>query len=393
MLNFRTLGGLTTSYFLEKQAVVIDFGHAYTKVGFATECRPRHVFPSPEIRAWRRKGPSLSTTASEEEWIDILDRLMSKVFFYYLSVSPKDRRVVVCDAARAPTQFRSALVHVLFRRLGVPAVSFVADLVLPLYLTGLSSGVVIDCGFEAARVMPTFAGVPILSALSAASCGGRRAHRRLGRCLNARLPADVGREWLGEAAVLEDVAVRTGYVACTLPAASPGEPALSLKTDKAMAYAPPGREPLDVPAECRWEPFEVFFDGGGGNGGETAEEDDECEACSCSSLPEAFIRTLSRCPVDVRAAVVQNVVICGGCAALRGMLPRLALELRAALQREPRMASLAGRLLITPLDFAPVSAVWTGGAVFAALEGVGDYTKEDYDRGNPLPDWAREGFV
>uniref|UniRef100_A0A7S4Q439 Actin-related protein 8 n=1 Tax=Alexandrium monilatum TaxID=311494 RepID=A0A7S4Q439_9DINO len=394
-LPYRGLG-LGSSYFIEKQAVVIDFGQAYTKVGFAMESRPRHIFASPELRTLQRQGCSLSTTAGVDQWIDILDRLLNRVFFYYLSVSPKDRRVVICDPVRVPSQFRSALVHVLFKRLSVPAVSFVADLVMPLYLTGLHSGLVIDCGHEAARVMATFAGVPIISALTAAACGGRRAHRRLGRCLHARLPEAARGPWLEEDAVLEDIAVRTGYVACTIPAANAGEPSLSLKTDKAMPFKPPGGDLLQVPPECRWEPFEVFFSAEGTDTGDpTVVDDDETldEYCSCSSIPEAFVETIARLPTDVRSFVVQNVVVCGGCAALRGLLPRLALELHVALERDSRTAALAQRLLITPLDFPPVSAVWTGGAIFATLEGVTDYTREDYDKGQPLPDWAREGYI
>lgn len=60
------------------------------------------------------------------------------------------------------------------------------------------------------------------------------------------------------------------------------------------------------------------------------------------------------CPIDVRPAVVQNVVVVGGCATIRGVLPRLAVELQGALKRGERTAAMAAMLRFTPLDFPPV---------------------------------------
>eukprot|EP00439_Symbiodinium_sp_Y106_P044090 s75_g5.t1 len=45
------MGGLGrgASFFAEKQAVVLNFGHSYTKVGLAAESRPRAIFKTPEL--------------------------------------------------------------------------------------------------------------------------------------------------------------------------------------------------------------------------------------------------------------------------------------------------------------------------------------------------------
>jgi len=421
LLSFRSLGGLSTSYFLEKQAVVLDFGCAYTKVGFATESRPRQIFPTPEIGASRQgvgRGGFLSFTLSEEEWIDVLDKLLTRIFFHYLSVSPKDRRVVVCDQVYSPAPFRRALAFVLFKRLVVPSVSFVTDLVLPLYLTGLSSGIVVDCGHTSSRVLATFAGVPVLSAFGEAAAGGRHIQCRLRKLLRKSLPAtqaSIAAKWIDNSDVVADLAVRACYVTCTVPTTKHG-PEIVLKSDLAMPFMADSHNSVDIPAECRWRPTEVLFDTQDGKDlGEEQEEEQEVQeglealaslegvegvsgqrrnaAECCSSVPEAFCQALERCPIDVRAAVVQNVVVCGGCAALRGLLPRLAMELRDALRARPRMAALAERLRFTPLDFSPVAAVWTGGAVFGALDGAGDLSREDYEKGKPLPDWASGGFM
>lgn len=367
--GYRGLGALSTSFFLEKQAVVIDFGKAYTKVGFATESRPRHIVPSPELRGRRRTG-SLSKTYSEAEWIDMLDRLLSKIYFHYLSVSPKERRVVICDPYYSCVQFRSALAFVLFKRMFVPSAAFVVDLVLPLYLSGLSSGLVIDCGYDSARVLATFAGVPVLSAFSDAACGGRHILAELAQSLKASLSLDSQEaSWLEEERLLEDLMVRGCYVACDVLRGEEHDEH-HLKTSAPISFAAPGQPVLQIPETCRRQPAERMF-----RGPQTESEGDV--QYSCLTIPEACVRTLERCPLDVRAAVVQNIVVCGGCASLRGMLLRLALELQSALRKHPKLAPLAEKLLFTPLDFSPVcdvdwrSGIWlAGGRLRLQLRGL-----------------------
>ena len=85
------LGGFgRTSFFAEKQAVVLCFGEAYTKVGLAgatrvssdraqsaKESRPRAIFHSPELRQ-RHLATEVSTSLSEAEWRQLLTDLMNR---------------------------------------------------------------------------------------------------------------------------------------------------------------------------------------------------------------------------------------------------------------------------------------------------------------------------
>lgn len=395
VLAYQGLGGRSTSFFLEKQAVVIDFGRSCTKVGFATESRPRHIVPSPQLRAWGQRNKNLTTTLSQDEWVDILDRLLSQIFFHYLNVSPKERRVVLCDSIYSSTQFRNAVALVLFKRLTVPSVAFVVNLTLPLYLTGLSSGIVIDIGYDSTRVLATFAGVPVLSAFSTARGGGQLIGARLQKCIKANLPPGSRTQWLDDPWELEDLMARICYVACDISEKEPEdeEPVtLKLRSGHAASYTSASGEIVSIPEVCRWQPAEVLFkEGADENDGEDPDEDGDCT--SCATIPEAFAQLVERCPVDVRAAAVQNIVVCGGCAALKGLLPRLAVEVRAEMRRRPHLRRLAEHLLFTPLDFHPMCAVWTGGAVCGSLEGSHDYSASSYAQSQPLPDWARDGFV
>ncbi|CAK0815732.1 unnamed protein product [Prorocentrum cordatum] len=215
MLGVRTTTALGTSFFLEKQAVVIDFGGLCTKVGFATESRPRHIVSTPQLRVAPPPGRGVTSGPSEEQWVEILDRLLSQIYFHYLSVNPKERRVVICDPVNqaVPTRSHFRALQAAFGAFGGlrlrPDVAALPD--------GLEHGD--PTRFESTRLLATFAGVPVISAFSTARGGGRLIGARLRRRLLSELPAGApSQEWLDNPWELQDLVARTCYVACDISA-------------------------------------------------------------------------------------------------------------------------------------------------------------------------------
>eukprot|EP00928_Gymnodinium_smaydae_P071724 TRINITY_DN55228_c0_g1_i1.p1 TRINITY_DN55228_c0_g1~~TRINITY_DN55228_c0_g1_i1.p1 ORF type:complete len:556 (+),score=139.01 TRINITY_DN55228_c0_g1_i1:79-1668(+) len=390
--NVRKAGaGGAGGYFVEKQALVIDFGHSLTKVGFAGEHRPRAFIPNPELVQRRRVSASLVSTASKNEWIEVLDGFLNVIFFHYLGVSPKDRRVIVCDSMASAASFREALAFVCFKRFASTALSLPLGLSMPLYLTGLSSGIVVDCGFDCARIFVTCAGVPIVSSYATARCGGRHLTVLLRKALREE---SFPEELLADDEAMEELKAQACYARCDIPAA-PGRGAVKLQSEVVATF----RE-ASVPAKCRWEPLECLFSASSTAAEtlltEAASDDDAlAERAEYRSIPEAFVETLQRLDADARALVVQNIVICGGVAMLPGVLLRLPVEIRDTLlaHDSTSLKFLASKLRFTPLDFPSVAAVWTGAAVHAMLEGLPEYTANEFNHGAPLPDWATDGYV
>mmetsp|Transcript_50103 Transcript_50103/g.106570 ORF Transcript_50103/g.106570 Transcript_50103/m.106570 type:complete len:509 (+) Transcript_50103:197-1723(+) len=397
---YRSLGGMSNSFFLEKQGVVIEFGTAFTKVGFAAEASPRHIIPTPELNVSNRSGSAVSSTLLEAEWIDILERLLQKIFFHYLSVSPKDRRVIVAEPVFAPTHFRNALAYCLFKRYNVPSASFVIDLVMPLYLTGLHSGLVIDCGHTSSRVLATLAGVPVITAFRTADGGGHRIARTLAASIKAAAATNpketvLASKILQTPKLAQDVMVQCCYATFSSPAGD-GLPEINFKSENSVnVVVEKGGETITVPAASRWQCCEhLFKDIPNKSEHEQLLIDEGCaDIGACDSLVEAIVQCLENCPTDVRAAVIQNVLVVGGCASIRGLLPRLALECRAALSKIPAMATIADRIRFTPLDHTPVTAVWVGASILAHIDGGADISLSDYMEGKRLPDWSRDGFL
>lgn len=186
------------SYLDRQLAFVIDFGHAITKLGFASEYRPRHFIATPELQPIKRPSeispigwqysaldedvpeelvdridsldftvekdgqkvpvqPKESTICcgrSTEDWLKILHPLLSKIFLHYLKSPPKERRVIILDNTLSSRHFRDALTQVLFSRFHIAAVCFLPAQMAPLYLTCSYTGLVVDCGYETTRILP-----------------------------------------------------------------------------------------------------------------------------------------------------------------------------------------------------------------------------------------------
>ncbi|CAE7662657.1 ACTI, partial [Symbiodinium microadriaticum] len=86
--------------------------------------------------------------------------------------------------------------------------------------------------------------------------------------------------------------------------------------------------------------------------------------------------SISRCELDVRKNLLSNVVLSGGCTMFPGFSERLSKELRA-------LAPVAAQCDIRVLKSRDqISAVWTGGQVFASLREMQEelwMSIDDYD--------------
>ena len=87
---------------------------------------------------------------------DELEEFLNTLFYHHLQASPKAQRVVICESMLTPRPFMESIAEVLFERFEVGPVYFLLSNLLPLYCTGLHSGMVVDVGFCGAQIA-TFA--------------------------------------------------------------------------------------------------------------------------------------------------------------------------------------------------------------------------------------------
>ena len=120
----------------EKNPVVLDIGWFSTKCGYAGESSPRCVIPSKVGDTWIH-----STTEDKDKLHSLLVDFVHHVYFKWLLVNPKDRRVVIVENLLGSASFKDTLAQVLFKHYEVSSVLFVPSHLVALFTLGVGTGV------------------------------------------------------------------------------------------------------------------------------------------------------------------------------------------------------------------------------------------------------------
>ncbi|ESS30121.1 actin-like protein ALP4 [Toxoplasma gondii GAB2-2007-GAL-DOM2] len=403
--NFASAATPEDFIFFEQLPLVLDLGTAFIKAGLGGEPEPQCVFRAGRPSELEENGkliPSIyvkQTAAETHEALKCRLRIaLDDLFFRRLSIQPRDRAFVLCEGLMKNSSEKAALVELLFEIYDVPSISFIPDLVSPLYCCGVDTGIVVDVGYQDTRVLATVLGCPYLRSLTAAGVGGASVDRELRQLLRASFanePAAVSLVESLSPEQIEEIKVTCCYVAFDLQEAASqrekrdakrreaaGETVEfaqvesgveAFKSEKAIQFRVNKDTILTISPECRWKACEVLFGAADG---------------AISSIQEAIVESIRKCPFEMRRLIVQNILLCGGTTQFRGFTTRLAVELEAHLAEEPKLQTLRRFVQFGVPCFAPLLRAWTGGSMHAGLEGRQEYTKTEYERGVPVPDWT-----
>jgi actin-related protein 10 len=256
-------------------------------------------------------------------------------------LDPKSRKVIISEDPLLPYRIKEAICRVLFTYFQIPSITFLSAQVLALASTGLRTGLVIDIGWHTTRVLPVK--LPVLSSLtqiyelrplnpfvqvSPLACAAL--HSRLGYLLARHTTPPLSN--LSFSAI-QDFLLRGVHLLPT-PPIYPDKLTNGLisNDDLPTIY---GRNPsssvqwfvaarkldVEVPTWICTRAAELFFEGD--RTGVFADNDEVGLATSTSSC-------LLRLPKDVRAKVMQAIVVVGGGATIPGLRSRLQSSLETA---------------------------------------------------------------
>ncbi|XP_039760271.1 actin-related protein 10 [Pararge aegeria] len=347
----------------EKQAVVLDLGTDYTKFGFTGEAAPRCIIPSEYWCAAERRHKRVYDYKDVEELYDNLVHMLHILYFRHVLVNPKERKVVVVESLFTPTQFRETLAKVLFLHYEVSGVLWADSPRLCALTLGAPVVLVVSLGAEEAEAVAVVHGCPVLRAMQSAALGARAVQRELAALLardRAAAPPP--------ARALEDIAVR----ACFVPGRARAQ-ALRQGAEPARgaAYSRAGCS-LHVSGAARELAAEPLF-----------ARDNEM-----ASLPDIILQCIVQCPIDARRALAENILVCGGGAALPGLRARLAQELRHLAALPPYCERVRADFRFHSAPAPPNAVAWLGGALAGAADGGARALARDaYLRAPRLRDW------
>lgn len=234
----------------DKQAVILDIGEAYTKIGFAGEAAPRHIIPSTlkklygstlkEIKVWQ-------SNADEDELYENLKGFLHQIYFKYLLVNPKERKVVVSESILSPNKLRKNLAKVLFSHFNVVSVMFAPSHLLALFTVGVPSALVIDCGYSETLIVPIYEHTPILAAIESFQVAGKALHKHLHDQLLQSTGKDI------EEKIVENIKVTSCFVGRHKEAPERIPPSVDCSIGKGIN--------IKIDGKLKAHTFDLLFDG------------------------------------------------------------------------------------------------------------------------------------
>lgn len=389
----------------DKQAVIIDIGSMFTKVGFAGEYSPRHIIrseiveysdgvmksiPILEIERYEEEEKKLSKEkkltdfkeislnadveeVKKEKKFKFFKDFFHMLYFKYLLVNPKERRVVICESMFKSINTRNVIADVLFKHFHIVSIVFVPSHLLALYACGVTTGLVVDCGYLETSVVPIYEQVPVLKAIEYVNLAGKAIHKNINNEIMSNCLVQVGceekpakdcLEGISEA-VLEDIKIRCCFVGrqnCDLTAAP-------------VKYPLDGNKTIYLDGKMRSHAFDLFFE----------ENDEEV------SIPTCICDAILNSPIDCRKELAENIILIGGGVMSDGFASRLMSELKAVLKSDRYnnklfLNKIGFRKPLMPANYC----AWQGGALFGALEILSDrsISRERYHVNPLLPDWS-----
>ncbi|KAK8743601.1 hypothetical protein OTU49_001153 [Cherax quadricarinatus] len=258
---------------------------------------------------------------------------------------------------------------------------------------GVTTGLVVDMGYQETTVVPVYENVPILYTWQALPLGGKAIHSSLNELLldRALILGEDGKEQRLSAVkqklsdkVLEDIKVRTCFVT-TLERSGRVQ---SNKYDRSVEPPPPapsvqypmsGSSILTIPGTVREMATEVLFE---------MDED-------LLTLPSMILNALRQCPIDTRQALAGNLVFIGGTASVKGMKHRILSEVQALVSSPPFMDLL--KLNSFKVHQPPAKdnyVAWLGGAILGGTEAVvlRSLPRDQYILNDTVPDWCNLAY-
>ena len=200
--------------------IVIDTGSSLTKVGYSGEDSPRARFAT-VVGANTEKGAAnlnASSVSSDpvgdddklyyagdavfedkerrqklaltkpvhrtvvQDW-DALENLWEWSFTEELNVDPESFPVLLMDSVLEPKKSREMMAKIMFEKFNVKSFYVASEAVLSLFSSGVTSGLVLECGDEISRAVPIFEGFALRHAVSTSRLASRNAYGHFGKAL------------------------------------------------------------------------------------------------------------------------------------------------------------------------------------------------------------------
>ena len=368
---------------MRKDIVVADVGSGCMKIGFAGSRTPEHVFPTmlgtpvAGKRVFGLRGLLKVVRPVVRGRVKSWDamRLLWDFSFSLLDIKPSSCKVLVTEPLFNTKKDREKLAEIMFEYFNVRGLYIAEQPVLSFYAHGSETGLIVDIGHGLTQVAPIYEGFAVPRAARVAPLGGGDITLFLVRLLLKRgynLAGSVGFE------IAKDIKERMCYIALDPEAEAKkmgyaleeeyyrGLPEKEREISKKGLYRLSDGTLLKLGEELFMAP-EVLFR-------------PSLMRLDAKPLPNLILDSIFSCDIDQRAALLKNIILCGGTSLLKGLDKRLEKEMKAILAKK--------KLKVKPKVVAPRMRefyAWIGASKFALALEAGKLwiTERDYREAGP----------
>jgi actin-related protein 10 len=349
---------------LEIQPIVLDIGMDYTKMGFSKDPIPRVVLKTPLSisRTIRDKQAFGITTLADiiqdnEKLMLDIEEFLKEVFTLHGMIDTKGHTICICEQLLFPRSFTQSLATVLFTKYQFSSVYFFLSDTLPLYTTGLNSGLIIDCGFIHTSVAAVIHTIFSIEGMSHSYFGSAKLEHKI-------------IEYLKEDNVDHHDLITTELVQQVIPkilkVLSRKQFESFFKSDenitkmkaKLLSLENLGEEYKDLSISYHTvvASMEVFFD--------------QHERSENINLAWMICNSLLNMSLTNRILAIQNLILTGGVFMIPGIKKRLIEEIHYTIDHIPRyqeLRSLKEVLKIERSVYPPNIQTWIGASLLSCL--------------------------
>ncbi|KAK9331671.1 actin-domain-containing protein [Lipomyces starkeyi] len=293
--------------------VILDIGARGIRAGIAGLERPvceLPIGPDPRGRIKTRELWDLDMRNTKMEDVrDILQAILRDVYYKYLLLDGKSRKVVILENPMMTLQLKKAIAFVLFNYFQSISVTYMLSPVCSMLAAGARTALVVDMGWHETTVTPIYDYKPLLSAVKSTLRAGKRLHDLVSGALKEF--TDV----LPSFDEVEEFIARAMY--CTridTITSSTSQQAFAITLSGSTYYVPS--------SEMRYSPLVQCF---------IQRAEDNADDIDFFPIPDLIVSCLSGLGVDTRASMLSRIIFVGGCSNIPGLRLRILEEVRNCL--------------------------------------------------------------
>lgn len=309
--------------------VIVDIGEASCKVGISGEMVPREKFPT---IVGREKYQSVMVDTSDRvrsayvgndaqsmrgvlkiiyplsrgqimDW-NAFYEVLNHIFYNVLRLDMRQYPVIYSEPILNPPNLREHLARVFFETYQMPSIVIFPSAVMALVNAGLSTGLVVEIGEGMAFIVPIHEGEVLNYAVNRLALGGVDVNENL---KNFLMQEGVSLNYSAQKEILRDIKEKLCYVAEDVNTESAN--GMNIR----RPYTLPDGSVVQV-GNSRFMAPEILFTPG-------------MLGYNTMSITQAIIDSVSKVPLEVKRAMLGNIVLSGGSTKFPGFERRLEKEL------------------------------------------------------------------